>query len=81
MSAFAIPAAEGGGTVEFSSARTIDVSALDVVRVVAADIDSDGDSDIVAAMYAGGKIVWYENLDGKGTFAGGDEITNLETPT
>ena len=81
MSAISIPAVEGAGTVEFSSARTIDVSALDVVRVVAADIDGDGDSDIVAAMYAGNKIVWYENLDGNGTFAGGDEVANLETPT
>jgi len=76
-----ILAADGAGTVEFATGRPIDVSADDVVRVVVADIDGDGDSDIVAAMFAGGKVLWYDNLDSKGTFAEGNEITKLERPT
>lgn len=81
MPNFIILAAEGAGTVEFSAGRPIDASADDVVSVVVADIDGDGDSDIVAAMFAGGQVLWYENLDSKGTFAEGDEITKLERPT
>ncbi len=81
VSAFAIPAAEGAGTVEFSTARTIDDLAVGAVSVIAADIDGDGDNDIVAAMYGGHDILWYQNLDGKGTFAEGDEISDLFNPT
>ena len=37
--------------------------------VQAADIDGDHDTDILASL--GDRIVWYENIDGRGTF--GDE--------
>lgn len=81
MSAFAISAAEGAGTVEFSSARTVDDYANGARSVVAADIDGDGDNDIVAAIYGAGDIFWYQNLDGKGNFAEGDEISDILRPT
>lgn len=35
-----------------------------------ADLDGDGDLDLVALMYQEKKLVWYENLDGEGQFGG-----------
>lgn len=41
-----------------------------VESIFAADLDSDGDMDIVTSSgVADAKIVWHENLDGEGTFA------------
>jgi hypothetical protein len=36
--------------------------------VDAGDLDNDGDMDVVVASVFGSIIMWYENLDGKGTF-------------
>src|SRR5690554_6027083 len=38
-------------------------------KVVAADLDNDGDIDVLASAYFSGEIVWYENLDGQGNFS------------
>ncbi|MCP3981182.1 MAG: exo-alpha-sialidase [bacterium] len=35
---------------------------------VAADLDGDGDADVVSASLTGNKVAWYENLDGDGSF-------------
>jgi hypothetical protein len=40
----------------------------DAEGVAAADIDADGDQDIVAAFPETDEVVWYENLDGAGRF-------------
>lgn len=40
--------------------------------VIAADIDNDGDMDVMSASWQDGKVAWYENLDGVGMF--GSEI-------
>ena len=34
----------------------------------AADLDGDGDADVISAVPESGKIAWYENTDGQGTF-------------
>ncbi len=36
--------------------------------VYSADLDGDGDMDVLSASYNDGKIAWYENLDGQGNF-------------
>ena len=36
--------------------------------VHAADLDADGDMDVLAASLTGDHIIWYENTDGNGTF-------------
>jgi hypothetical protein len=56
------------GSMGFST-EVVDASMLGANAVVAADIDNDGDNDIVAATRDGsGLIKWYEN-DGLGNFA------------
>ena len=43
------------------------------------DIDGDGDNDIVASVwYADHKVVWYENTDGRGSFAEERVISQAE---
>ena len=32
------------------------------------DLDGDGDNDVLSASFSDGKIAWYENTDGLGTF-------------
>jgi hypothetical protein len=44
------------------------ISANDPNAILSADIDGDGDSDILSSSYADRKIAWYENLDGNGTY-------------
>ena len=42
--------------------------------VYAADLDGDGDDDVLSASSDDGPIVWYENTDGTGTFGNRREI-------
>jgi hypothetical protein len=58
---------DGQGT--FSNAQIIDNNALFAKQVKAADIDGDNDKDVVVAIKNESKVVWYENLDGLGTFS------------
>ena len=39
-----------------------------VVGHTAADIDGDGDIDLASGCSEVDEVVWYENIDGKGTF-------------
>ena len=50
---------DGAGT--FDPPQTISVDALLATSVHAADIDGDGDIDVLSSSQADGKIAWYEN--------------------
>jgi hypothetical protein len=53
-------------TVVDSAAVTPPSGAEGLVRVVAADVDLDGDDDRVTATFGGSQVSWYENLLGEG---------------
>ncbi|WP_417871839.1 T9SS type A sorting domain-containing protein [Winogradskyella sp.] len=65
------------GQVTFEQLSVYDVSSrLDSFNGVdSGDIDNDGDLDIVAASFSPNQIVWYENLDGLGSFGINNFIT------
>jgi hypothetical protein len=64
---------DGAGT--FGAQQVITTSAASAYDVYAADIDGDGDMDVLSASYYDNKIAWYENTDGAGTFGTQQVIT------
>ena len=64
---------DGQGT--FSTQKTITTQADEARSVYAADIDGDGDMDVLSASFRDDKIAWYENTDGQGTFSSQKTIT------
>ena len=56
------------GQGAFSTQRVITTSAEYASAVFAADLDRDGDQDVLSASVRDDKIAWYENTDGLGTF-------------
>ncbi|CAM9748601.1 unnamed protein product, partial [Ectocarpus fasciculatus] len=67
----------GAGTVAFlENGRPIDSIAGDAVVVFAADLDSDGDLDLLVGSYSNDWVRWYENEDGNGTFAEAEDVTS-----
>ncbi len=48
--------------------HTISTTIQNPWGVHAADLDADGDMDVLAASLTGDHIIWYENTDGNGTF-------------
>lgn len=56
------------GKGEFSDEKTISIEGDRPVSVVTADIDGDGDLDVLAASHEDHKVSWYENVDGLGDF-------------
>lgn len=55
-------------------------SANGVMQVVSADLDGDGDKDIISALSKDNRIAWQENLDGQGTFSELRTIANIDNP-
>ncbi|MEZ4880766.1 MAG: T9SS type A sorting domain-containing protein [Flavobacteriaceae bacterium] len=68
------------GLGNFGPEKIINNDANGVIAVRAADIDGDGDKDVIAAIFGDGKISWYENMDGLGNFSAEKVVSNL-TPT
>lgn len=66
---------DGQGT--FGPQRIIDNNADNAYEARAADIDGDGDLDIVGAISNDSRAVWYENLDGQGNFGPVRGISNV----
>ena len=65
--------ADGLGT--FGAQQVITTNADGARSVYAADVDSDGGVDVLSASLVDGKIAWYENTDGQGTFGAQQVIT------
>ncbi|HEX9974614.1 MAG TPA: FG-GAP-like repeat-containing protein [bacterium] len=65
---------DGKGT--FGPQRVITQSADSPRSVYAADLDGDGDIDVLSASILDDKIAWYENTDGKGAF-GSQRVISL----
>ena len=68
---------DGQGT--FGDQQVITTEADGVPDVYAADLDGDGDMDVLSASRADDKIAWYENTDGQGTFGEQQVITTQAT--
>ena len=50
-----------------SAEHPVQMPLLEPEEACAADIDGDGDLDVVAAVFGGGLVSWWENVDGDGT--------------
>ncbi|UCE27051.1 MAG: T9SS type A sorting domain-containing protein [Candidatus Coatesbacteria bacterium] len=56
---------DGSGTSWYE--HLIDDDFSDAISVHAADVDDDGDTDVLGASFTNGLITWWENADGSGT--------------
>jgi hypothetical protein len=63
------------GEGSFGPQQIISTAADYAYSVFAADVDGDGDVDVLSASKYDDKIAWYENLDGAGSFGGQQVIT------
>ena len=67
----------GAGT--FGAQQVITTSAAAATSVFSSDVDGDGDLDVLSASFDDGKIAWYENTNGAGTFSAQKVISVLAT--
>lgn len=69
-------------TVQFTSGRVIDSGGAEGKNVFAADIDGDGDVDVLLARLPDTNALYYENTDGLGNFVAGTDTlsTGSERP-
>jgi len=58
------------GLGDFGHLQVIETQADDPHRVVCADLDGDGDSEVLTVSDYGHALAWYENTDGLGSFGG-----------
>jgi hypothetical protein len=65
------------GAASYGPQQVITTSAMGAYYVTAADIDCDGDQDVLSASRADSRLIWYENTDGTGNFSSGTNITTL----
>jgi hypothetical protein len=64
------------GQGSYSEAKIIDSSLPDPEDTISFDVDGDGDEDVISLSGSNDWIVWYENLDGEGTFSNRMTISN-----
>lgn len=65
------------GLGSFGEEQLITIDNIDKLKDIhAADLDNDGDMDVLSASRNDGKIAWYENLDGLGNFGGQQLISS-----
>lgn len=51
--------------------------AMSATSAYAADIDNDGDLDVISSSTQDNKVAWYENVDGMGNFGGEQVVSNV----
>ncbi len=68
---------EGGA---FGPQRSLPATAVGASEVAAADVDGDGDLDVLAVSDDDNKIAWYENVDGNGTYGPRTTIDTVLSP-
>ncbi|WP_170134767.1 T9SS type A sorting domain-containing protein [Marinirhabdus gelatinilytica] len=66
------------GEGNFGPQQIIDDNADNAYEAIPADLDGDGDLDLVAAISDDSRAVWYENLDGQGNFGSLRVISNVQ---
>jgi len=70
------------GLGNFGAKNVITEFLFEYQFISSADIDNDGDLDILSTALFEDIVVWYENLDGLGSFSGRKNInTNRDLPT
>ncbi|WP_178988172.1 T9SS type A sorting domain-containing protein [Winogradskyella schleiferi] len=67
------------GLGNFGNQQLISNMAMFALNVLSADLDGDGDMDVLSASYDDNKIAWYENLDGLGSFGSQQVMTTSAT--
>jgi len=65
------------GAGSFGTQLVISTAADGAQSVFAADVDGDGDLDVLSASIYDDKIAWYENTNGAGSF-GGQQVISTE---
>jgi hypothetical protein len=65
------------GAGDFGAEQVITTLADGATSVFAADVDGDGDQDVLSASLLDDKIAWYENTDGAGSFGAQQVISTL----
>ncbi|MED6334279.1 MAG: VCBS repeat-containing protein [Planctomycetota bacterium] len=68
------------GAGSFGPMQVITSSAVGARAVVAADIDGDGDMDVVCASDFDDKVRWFRNLDGLGSFGNAIVVASIHSP-
>ncbi|MEW5677477.1 T9SS type A sorting domain-containing protein [Flavobacterium enshiense] len=63
----------------FASAQEIGTGINNLQALQEADLDNDGDMDVVSASYSDNKIAWFENLNGMGSFGPIRTVTTAAT--
>ncbi|MDC8001442.1 T9SS type A sorting domain-containing protein [Aequorivita todarodis] len=64
------------GLGSFSPQRIIDASTILPSEIITADIDGDGDEDVVVSSRGENAIIWFENTNGLGDFGPKQVVTN-----
>lgn len=64
------------GYGNFSGQKVITKKASGVQTIATADVDGDGDYDVLSASNRKGRVAWYENLDDKSGFSSQKVITS-----
>jgi hypothetical protein len=59
--------------------HSIDATVGTDAAVIAADIDKDGDQDVVAASFQDNRVAWYANTNGAGTFGAAQVLSSTAT--